>query len=630
MNFILLEINGQNFYFWRSYKSKNKPMSFKLYTLQLFGKLKSADDIENRREKLRKDFEEFQKVSESEELQKYLDLEKLTNSEEFRKNKAEIEKLELKGSREFNQLNELSRLEKSSAIKKYFKLVDSNELKRFENLKNSSKIDDYDRLLEYIKEGQFEKEKSEIKGQRFKGSVEEKHWLDFKRFDKSPEIKAYKELNGSQLLKKHEAFTESEKLKGYVKLRNAPERDKTKAKALKELQRDPEIKNYFKLEKSKKLKLYKETVNSHDLKKYHELKSYVEKDEFKKRETFLKDKKKFEKSEAYKKYSDFKKLQSDPDVRFVLKFEKSKLYKNYLDVTDSFDLKRLNELRGITQSDEFKTRKAYLEDKKKWEKTEEFKQEQELAKMKTLPHFINYFKYQGSTKFDFFNNWELSFEDNFKSGLDKEKWSNVAFVAQKTLGENYSMPGDLHVFANGSNVKVANKLTISVKKEKRKGMVWQMPAGFVPVEFDYTSDMVSTNKSFWQEDGIFEAKIKFNPHKQVVSSLYLCGENNTPRINLLEMGTKNNVGVSSVNASGKISNKGFDISKLKKGASYIFTVTKSGNSLKWSINETEIFETQDASMNFPLHLNASSMVVYEVSNLPIDFEIEWIKCYCKK
>ena len=107
-----------------------------------------------------------------------------------------------------------------------------------------------------------------------------------------------------------------------------------------------------------------------------------------------------------------------------------------------------------------------------------YKSEQEFEKMKALPHFVNYFKYKGGSEFDFLYNWELSFEDNFKSGLDKDKWSNVAFIADKTLGENYSMPGDLHVLANGNNVKVANKLTISVKKEKREGLVWQMPAGF--------------------------------------------------------------------------------------------------------------------------------------------------------
>ncbi len=162
--------------------------------------------------------------------------------------------------------------------------------------------------------------------------------------------------------------------------------------------------------------------------------------------------------------------------------------------------------------------------------------------------------------------------------------------------------------------------------------MWKMPAGFIPVEFDYTSDLVSTGKNFWQEDGVFEAKIKFNPVKQVVSSFYLAGENSTPRINLLEMGTKNNLGVSSLNGSGKIQNNGLDISNLKRGKSYIFTVEKAGSSITWKINDTEVLNIQDSTMNVPLHVNASSIVVNEISgsNLPVNFEIDWVKCYSKK
>jgi len=316
-----------------------------------------------------------------------------------------------------------------------------------------------------------------------------------------------------------------------------------------------------------------------------------------------------------------------------LKFEKSSLYKNYLDVKDSFDLKRYFELDKIIKSQAFIERKAYLEDKKKWIKSDEFAIQQEFLKLKELPNFVKYFKYKGTADFDFLKNWEVTFKDDFSGGkLDTEKWSNVSFIAEKLLDDNYSMPGDLHVFANGKNIKTGGKLTLSVKKEKGSGKVWQMPAGFVPVEFEYTSDLVSTGKSFWQEDGIFEAKIKFNPCKQVVSSFYLAGENNTPRINILEMGTKNRQGISTLNDSGKVNSTGFDISNLKQGKSYIFAIEKLGSLLTWKINETEVLSIQDSTLNFPLHINASSIVVYDVpsSKLPINFEIDWIKCYRKK
>lgn len=607
-------------------------MSFKIFTQQLLGKIKPVEVIEKKRKLLLDDYNEFIGVQNSEELVRYLELEKYTSSDAFKKAKAEIEGLRFKGSKEYNQLQELTKLRKLSSIKNYFKLAGSAALKRFEGLKDSEKLAEYDRLLEYVKEGQFAKEKNEIKSQVFKGSVEEKHWLDWKRFEKSPGIRAYNELHDSAILKKHEAFARSEKLAKLMTLRNEPEKDKLKKAELRKLERDPEIRAYFKFERSKKLRLYREMAGSHELKKYHELEANIESDEFKKRVQYLKDRTKFEKSEAFNKYSKFKQLAADEDVKFFWKFEKSGLYKNYLNVVDSFDLKRLTKLEGIISSEDYQQRRAYLEDKKKWEKSEEHKQLLNYLTMKKLPHLVKYFKYNGTNAFSFFENWEVAFEDDFAAAkIDTEKWSTRSFLSDKMLGDNYSLAGDMQAYTNGENVKAGGKLSIEVRKEKKTGKVWQPSAGFLPVEFDYTSAIVSTWNNFWLEDGILEAKIKFEPLKETVSSFYLCGENNLPRVNLLEMGTKNRLGISTLNAKGKAEMDGLDISNLKKGW-YIFSLEKKGNNYSWKINESDVFATQNSNLNKKLHLNATTLVVNEIpaSKLPGNFEIEWVRCYRKK
>src|SRR5690606_7186135 len=132
----------------------------------------------------------------------------------------------------------------------------------------------------------FSKEKKEILAQVFKGSVEEKHWIDFKKLDNSNGIKVYRELHNSDFLKKHELFTKSEKLKNYVQLGNIPDKDKTKLEEYKRLKNDTEIKNYFKFENSKKIKIYREMAASQPLTRYNELKAFVENPDFKKREAF--------------------------------------------------------------------------------------------------------------------------------------------------------------------------------------------------------------------------------------------------------------------------------------------------------------------------------------------------------
>jgi hypothetical protein len=374
-------------------------------------------------------------------------------------------------------------------------------------------------------------------------------------------------------------------------------------------------------------------VDSHDLKKYEELKAFTEKDEFKKRVEFLKDNKKFEKSGAFKKWKQYKQLAGNDDVKFVLKYEKSSIHKNYLDVKDSFDLKRFHELNEVISSKEFQERKAYLEDKKKWEKTEDFTKEQRCLELKKLPKLVKYFSYKGSTAFDFFRDWEVSFEDDFSATeLDTEKWTTKSYVAEKMLGQNYSLAGDLNIYTDGQNIKTSGKLLIETRKEKTPGKIWNRAAGFMPVELDYSSGVVSTGNNFWQKDGIFEAKIKFDPVKQMVSSFFLQGEKNSPRINLIEMGAKNRIGTSSLNGENKVSANGLDVSNLNKNKWYIFTLEKKDRLLSWKINDSGVFQLNDSNFNFPLHLNASSLIVYDVpgSRLPVSFEIDWVKCYRRK
>ncbi|QIA08395.1 hypothetical protein [Draconibacterium halophilum] len=451
-----------------------------------------------------------------------------------------------------------------------------------------------------------------------------------KKLEKSPGIKAYNELEGSERLKQHNAFEDSDKLKQYNELKTAAVNDKEKNKEFKRLSNDSAIKSYFKLEKSKNLKLYHEVIGSHNLVRYKELKEHVNTDEFKKKVAYLKDRKKFEKSEAYKKYADYKKLAGDSVVSFVLKYEKSKLYKNYLDVKESFDLKRYNELKELIESEDYKKQKAWLEDKKRWEKTEDAQKFKKYETDKKKPEFVKYFKYKDSTDFDFYKNWGVVFEDSFMvKKLDDAKWMTSSLTTSKTLGQNYAMPGDLSVFTDGANIQTGSKLSIQVKKEIKEGMVWQMPAGFVQTDFEYTSGIISSGEHFQFEDGIVEAKIYFNPVKQVASSFYLANGSNVPRANLVEMGAKNILGLYTMNESGKIASEGLEINNLKKGA-YIFTLEKSGATFTWKINELEVLKLTSNDLNKPLELNASSLVVDKLSGSSANFDVEWVKCYRKK
>ena len=59
-------------------------MSFKIFSLQFTGKIKSTEKIEQGRAALLSDYQDFLKVEKSEELAKYLKLEEIINSNEFK------------------------------------------------------------------------------------------------------------------------------------------------------------------------------------------------------------------------------------------------------------------------------------------------------------------------------------------------------------------------------------------------------------------------------------------------------------------------------------------------------------------------------------------------------------------
>jgi len=169
-------------------------------------------------------------------------------------------------------------------------------------------------------------------------------------------------------------------------------------------------------------------------------------------------------------------------------------------------------------------------------------------------------------------------------------------------------------------------MKIEVRKEKTRGMQWQIPFGFVEQEFDYSSGIVSTAGVEWWKHGILEAKVKYEPSHHLVDAIYLLGEETSPQINLVEMGVKNRMGMLTKTADG-IQAECESISGLKTGAFYIFRLEWNAHSLVWKINDREIFTLAHNVPAFKMHLNLASIVVSEPTDLPHRFEIDWVRFY---
>jgi hypothetical protein len=440
----------------------------------------------------------------------------------------------------------------------------------------------------------------------------------FCEFEQSAEQKEYHEL---EVLVKSATFKQKKKELQSLVLKGSKE--DAQLNELKKLAKNSRLQKFYSTLKSEELKRFEKISESETMKKYKELKTAVE------RHSLAALKKMDKQSKEFALYTEFLSLRDSADLIFFRDFRKSSGYKNYELMLESPERKRFEELQKITSSDEFKTRVAYLEDKHKWEKTEESFKENRFAALQKMPQLINYLKYKHSSALDFFKKWNLVFEDRFANGkLDVQKWQTQSHWASQTINQNFSQVGDLHAFTDGKNISVDGKsLKIEVRKERAKGMQWRIPFGFVEQEFDYTSGIVSTAGIEWWKHGLLEAKVKYSPAHNLVDALYLLGEESSPQINLVEMGLKNRLGLLAKSGDG-IQAVCESIDGLKTGEFYIFTLEWTAHSLTWKINGREMLSLNQNVPAFKMHLNAASIVVAEpVDHLPHRFEIDWVRFY---
>lgn len=608
-------------------------MSFKIFLLQLTGKIIPVEKVEAQRTLLEKNYRLFLDAEKSSELSEFRELESWVKSGAMAKAKQELEQQIFKGSPEGNQEKEYETLRKKKSIRNFFHIAGSQDLKRFEKIRESAELREFYSLKDYVEGGAYQQEKKEIEIHRFAGSAEEKHLTELAGLKRNKAFNDFLRLDGSDVLKKHQRFVESPVLRRFLELKNLDSMDKHARQELRKLSHDASVKEYFRFEKSRMLKHYYEVAGTNLPDRFRHLTGITGTSEFQKRVEYLRDNQKLQKSEAWKKYQRFKSLSEKEDIRFFLKFEKSPLYLNYLDVRDSFDLHRYKELKAMVESPEFQKRKAWLEDKKKWEKTDAYKRFEKYSALQKHPHISLYFKYVNSRDFDFLRNWQRSFDEPFEGkALDLSRWTANSHWADKLGAGNFSQPGDLQAFTGGKNCQVSgNRLKIVVKKEKYGSKRWVPFVGFMQEEFGYTSDTISTCNSFWQEGGIFEARLQFRPMKHVVSSCYLTGKNNSPMIILMEQGPEPRMGILSADHNGKQQFSGISLKHLSNGKDYIFGLEWTDSSLVWKINSTPVFETRMHLSPGEAHVNLTSLVLEDIpaGSLPVGFESGWIRCYRK-
>ena len=395
-----------------------------------------------------------------------------------------------------------------------------------------------------------------------------------------------------------------------------------KEKEFLSLQKAKDIVMYFRTIAGSTLKKFKELDGSEKISNFESLQKLVSSLEFREKMKT----KEFKGTDEDKKLQEFNRLKSSSEITEYFTFKKSKEYSNFLNIDGSARLARYNELKDYVATNEFKEKKAYLLDKKRFEKTEMFKSLQEFDKLKKNEDILWYFKVKDSNKFDVLKSRELTFSDEFEGDkLDTKKWLTNYYWGDKLLKDNYSVGTDLQAYTEKENFEVRNSLLkIITKPQKKEGKAWTA-GGFKVHEFSFTSGIVNTGDSFRQKYGTFSAKMKLgNPATK--SAFWMVSDKITPHIDVCR--TANGKVVSDFFATPEKRVKG-SIGGKYANDFYIYTLEWTPDKLVWKINDTEILTQTSNVPQEPMFINLSGGLDKPVNSMTT-MEIDWVRVYQPK
>ena len=305
-------------------------------------------------------------------------------------------------------------------------------------------------------------------------------------------------------------------------------------------------------------------------------------------------------------------------------------FQSYKEYENSEDLKHYLELEKEVKSSDFAIRKRKMK-KDAYKESEEYQKKTEYDVLKKSDKVVWYFKTKKKYPFKEIEKWDLTFEEKFnKSKLDTSKWMTRYYWGDKGMDSSFVLEDDKSCITDGHNIEFYdNKARIVTKVAKAEGLTWRAEQGFVTEDFDFTSGMISTAKSFKQKYGVFKAKVKM-AGGSVAQSFWMVSQSILPHVDIARF-ENGKLYANYFWGNGKSNHKSLSKTGGSKYADeyYIFTLEWTPNKLTWKING-KIFKTQTSGVpQEEMYINFSSNLKKDASDsgLPSAMEIDWIRVY---
>lgn len=620
----------------------------------LFGIVPKTAEYEASMDALRKEYQEFISFGESKELADYMDLEKTVHSSDFELKKKQIQAQKFSDTPEYRVEEEYNTLKKSKDIRQYYTVKNSNELKEFLATEESDSLARYYQLEKFLQSPEFAEVKkymNQSAKEKFRSSGLYKTYTQYKELVKSARISGYVKMIKSRYYHDYKALLNTQRLVDFELLEKivnsvdfetrknsmskaeyAKTEDHAKLITYEKLKNSKDIRNYKAFTKLPGFSLFSELDGSKEIKSFEKIQKEVTGPDFEHEKKKIENQR-FKDTEEYRKQVEFEQLKRSDKIRKYLSFGASKLYANFKRLDGSETIAHFEELEKNVTSEAFRKVKEYmlLPGKKKYELSDEFKLEQQFQELNRSEKFQWYFKARDSKKFDEVKRWNLTFSDDFSSRLDRKKWITRYFWGDAVLNDTYALANEKHLLTDGKNLEVAQgRLKIITKKEKVQGKSWNPKMGFFPKEFNFTSGIISSGKSFRQQYGLFEAKIRFSPSYPVNHAFWMVSEQILPHIDVVKCSNKLGFGnYWAVNGTKAEKNYASTGSGKYKTDFFIYSLEWSKQKLIWKINGVPVITSVNGIPDSPMYMNFSSGLYKDTdgSKLPATMEIDWIRCY---
>ncbi len=394
-----------------------------------------------------------------------------------------------------------------------------------------------------------------------------------------------------------------------------------------------DIKSFLKFAKAGYPQRIEKIESSATLKEYNRLHDFFNSPEF----HAAKVNKGFKESEAHLELKKFNSISKESEIRFYNKLKKSNEYKTWLKTMNSNRLNTFFELEAIVQSDEFIEFKTFMDDKKRYKKSEEARLINEFGTLKKNDEIKWYIEKKNNDPFKEIRKWKQTFHDDFDGlKLDNSKWMTGYYWGKALLNETYVLAGEKQFFRD-ENIEMRDSVVrLTTRKEHVQGKTWDPVHAFLKKDFEYTSGLISTGQSFRQKHGKFEAKVRFSEANPVINAFWMVGEKITPQVDVFKSSATNGksieCGIHATNGSNDVIHNLKAIKGTRFTGDYlIYSLEWSDEAIVWKINGLEVNRETNNLPDEPMYLLFCTTLPQEPDDkkMPATMEIDWVRCYQK-